>query len=77
MFSQSDFVGESNMRHLESKVTDLDNEALETIPTENTIRDAIFATNPNSSAGPDGCTGHFFQKTWDIINSPKLIWLSM
>ncbi|KAG5593408.1 hypothetical protein H5410_043922, partial [Solanum commersonii] len=77
MFSQSDFVGESNMRHLESKVTDLDNEALETIPTENAIRDAIFATNPNSSAGPDGCTGHFFQKTWDIINSPKLIWLSM
>lgn len=40
---------------------------LNAIPEEEKIHDAIFNMSPPSSAGPDGYTGRFFQKCWQII----------
>ncbi|XP_060211737.1 uncharacterized protein LOC132639298 [Lycium barbarum] len=31
------------------------------------VKRAVFDIDPNSSAGPDGFNGFFFQKTWDIV----------
>ncbi|VFQ82836.1 unnamed protein product, partial [Cuscuta campestris] len=51
-----------------SKITDEDNQQLVASPSLEEVKDAVFSLNPNSAAGPDGFTGHFFQKCWDIIH---------
>lgn len=54
---------------LETKVTPNQNKALISCPTEEEIRSAIFTLSPNSSLGPDGFGGAFFQVAWDIIKN--------
>lgn len=47
-------------------ISEEDNQSLLQDPTEDEIKSVVFEINPNSSAGPDGFTSLFFQKTWDI-----------
>ncbi|KAL4204786.1 hypothetical protein AMTRI_Chr01g111530 [Amborella trichopoda] len=44
-----------------------DNHMLTTIPSEDEIKSIIFAMDSNSSPGPDGFPGTFYQKCWDIV----------
>ncbi|XP_060182548.1 uncharacterized protein LOC132612262 [Lycium barbarum] len=48
-------------------ITENDNEMLNILPEEEEIQKAIFSMSPTSSAGPDGYTGRFYQKCWQII----------
>ncbi|KAL2532961.1 DNAse I-like superfamily protein [Abeliophyllum distichum] len=49
-------------------VSDEDNLQLNRIPTLAEVREAIFSIDPDSVAGPDGFSSHFFQECWDIIS---------
>ncbi|XP_060217818.1 uncharacterized protein LOC132645067 isoform X2 [Lycium barbarum] len=40
---------------------------LEAIPNEDEIRDAVFGLNADSTPGPDGFGGSFYQSCWEII----------
>lgn len=44
-----------------------DNINLIVLPTEDEIKNTIFSLSAESSAGPDGYNGTFFQSCWDII----------
>lgn len=48
-------------------VTDEENQGLYKYPEEEEIKQAIFSIDSNSSAGPDGFNGHFYQDTWECI----------
>lgn len=48
-------------------VTEKDNHFLNQIPDEEELKNTVFSIDPNSSAGPDGFNGHFYQASWDII----------
>lgn len=50
-----------------AKVSARMNEKLTSEITKEEIRDAIFAVKASSAPGPDGMSGLFFQKYWDII----------
>nr|XP_016474344.1 PREDICTED: uncharacterized protein LOC107796124 [Nicotiana tabacum] len=67
--------GEPELQHLEcidQKVTHEDNIRLCVIPDEEESRKPVFYQNSNSSPGPDGFGGSFYQRCWDIIK-PELI----
>ncbi|KAL2506264.1 Uncharacterized protein Adt_21885 [Abeliophyllum distichum] len=49
-------------------VSEEDNLQLNRIPTLAEVREAIFSMDPDSVAGPDGFSSHFFQECWDIIS---------
>ncbi|VFQ75956.1 unnamed protein product [Cuscuta campestris] len=49
-------------------VTEEDNHMLVAQPDLEEIKNAVFALDPNSAAGPDGFTGQFYQSCWSIIN---------
>ncbi|KAL2476812.1 DNAse I-like superfamily protein [Abeliophyllum distichum] len=49
-------------------VSDEDNLQLNRTPTLAEVREAIFSIDPDSVAGPDGFSSHFFQECWDIIS---------
>ena len=36
-------------------------------PMEDEIKNVVFSMSADSSAGPDGFNGKFFQTCWDII----------
>ncbi|KAH0650445.1 hypothetical protein KY284_030357 [Solanum tuberosum] len=52
--NDTEVSSDSFLRYLDSLVTDIDNDSLETIPTEEEIKAAVFSMDPNSSAGLDG-----------------------
>ena len=58
-------------RCIPNVVSEEDNTALYEIPDESEIKQAIFNLNPESAAGPDGYSGQFYQKAWEII---KICW---
>ncbi|XP_009627750.1 uncharacterized protein [Nicotiana tomentosiformis] len=62
--------GEPELQHLDcidQKVTHENNIRLCSIPDEEEIRKAVFYLNSNSSPGPYGFEGSFYQSCWDII----------
>ena len=44
------------------KVSESMNEALTKVVSKEEVREAIFSIDPDSAPGPDGMTGHFFQR---------------
>lgn len=48
-------------------VSKKDNDMLSKLPTHEEVKAAIFSMNGNGSPGPDGFSGCFFQKFWDIV----------
>ncbi|XP_060182469.1 uncharacterized protein LOC132612163 [Lycium barbarum] len=60
------------LQHLDcinQRVTQEDNIMLDAIPDEEEIKTAVFYLNPDSSPGPDGFGGAFYQSCWNIIKS--------
>ncbi|XP_060179789.1 uncharacterized protein LOC132609695 [Lycium barbarum] len=57
------------LNHIPHLITEENNNMLTKIPKEEEIKDAIFNLSSESTAGPDGFNGTFFQKCWDIIKS--------
>ncbi|XP_049356312.1 uncharacterized protein LOC125820932 [Solanum verrucosum] len=58
------------------------NEEIERLPTEDEVKNVIFALNGDSASGPDGYSGQFFQSCWeivkqDIINMVKAFYCGM
>ncbi|XP_042514311.1 uncharacterized protein LOC122088975 [Macadamia integrifolia] len=47
---------------------DSDQVMLDAIPSEEEIKRVVWDLDPDSSPGPDGFTGVFFRKCWDIIH---------
>ncbi|XP_060183220.1 uncharacterized protein LOC132613188 [Lycium barbarum] len=53
-----------------TSIEDMGNEAnhrLEQLPDKEEVRKAVFGLNVESASGPDGFTGQFYQKCWDIV----------
>ncbi|VFQ90426.1 unnamed protein product [Cuscuta campestris] len=72
-FSKSTIEGLQNiLQFIPSVITDEDNHALSCLPTIEEVRDAIWDLDPHSTSGPDGYTGEFFRKTWEIVGSDIL-----
>ena len=46
-----------------------DNQMLEAFPTQEEVWATVFGLDPESSAGPDGFSGRFFQECWDIVGN--------
>ncbi|VFR01632.1 unnamed protein product [Cuscuta campestris] len=60
-------IPESTLVNIPTLITAEDNSLLVELPEEEEIREAVWALNPNSSAGPDGYNGQFFRQAWHII----------
>lgn len=43
------------------------NQSLQEMPTEDEHNQVVFSMNPNSTAGPDGMSGNFYQSCWGVI----------
>ena len=52
---------------VDEKVTDLENELLETPFTENEVREVVFSSYAEGAPGPDGFSFLFYQVFWDLI----------
>ncbi|XP_060210739.1 uncharacterized protein LOC132637704 [Lycium barbarum] len=55
------------LKHIPTLVTKDHNHKIEMLPTEEEVKDAVFALNGESACGPDGFTGSFFQSCWKIV----------
>ena len=52
-----------------SLVSDVDNNMLLCVPSQDEIREAMFALNADGASGPDRFGGHFYQTYWDIVGT--------
>ncbi|CAN1818412.1 hypothetical protein LINPERHAP1_LOCUS28371 [Linum perenne] len=55
--------------HITPSITAAMNSILLKDVSDSEIRSTVFAISPTKASGPDGFTGLFFQKYWDIIQS--------
>ncbi|VFQ83427.1 unnamed protein product [Cuscuta campestris] len=62
-------IPESTLVNIPTLITAEDNSLLVELPEEEEIWEAVWALNPNSSAGPDGYNGQFFRQAWHIIRA--------
>ena len=58
---------EEVLNSVDMMVTEEDNRKLMQPVTEEEVKRATFDLGGNKAPGPDGYTGIFFQKSWDII----------
>ena len=58
---------------LEDKLTALEQWSLERPFTEQELKQALFASEPNGAPGPDGFTFKFYQFFWDVVKSDLMI----
>ncbi|KAK6126689.1 hypothetical protein DH2020_039569 [Rehmannia glutinosa] len=52
---------------IQTTVTDVENNFLCAIPSDEEIKEAIFGMSPDSAPRPDGFGGHFYKQFWDTI----------
>jgi hypothetical protein len=62
------FSFDENRRDDITQIVAEDNEKLNSMFTENEVKEAIFQTKHNKAPGPDGFRAEFYQNIWDIIN---------
>ncbi|XP_049386507.1 uncharacterized protein LOC125850697 [Solanum stenotomum] len=53
-------------------VTEEQNQTLQQMPNLEELTQVVFSMNPNSTAGPDGFGGKFYQHCWEIIKEDVL-----
>ncbi|XP_069154435.1 uncharacterized protein [Solanum lycopersicum] len=63
------YINDHNLECIPRMVNVDQNTQLTKLPDMDEIKEVVFAMNPNSTAGPDGMNGYFFQKCWNIIKS--------
>ena len=56
-----------------SLVTTVENAFLTSIPSAENIQDAVFAMDAASAPGPDGFSGRFYQRCWDVVGSDVVL----
>ncbi|KAK3211817.1 hypothetical protein Dsin_016523 [Dipteronia sinensis] len=56
-----------------SLVTAVENVFLTSVPSADEIHDAVFATDATSAHGPDGFSGRFYQRCWDVVGSDVVL----
>ena len=67
------YPGIQELRKIISKsLTPIQARALEAIPTDLDIKEALFGLHSNKAPGPDGYNAHFFKVTWNITG-PSVI----
>ncbi|KAH0653012.1 hypothetical protein KY289_030690 [Solanum tuberosum] len=75
IFTHSNDTGASSdsfLRYLYTLVTDIDNDFLEAIPTEEEVKAAIFSMDPNSSVGLDEYKVCFFSLLGTLLSKTLL-----
>ncbi|XP_060182388.1 uncharacterized protein LOC132612058 [Lycium barbarum] len=55
------------LKHIPTLVTEDQNHTIEMLPNEEEVKETVFALNGESTCGPDGFTGLFFQSSWEIV----------
>lgn len=58
---------------LEDKLTALEQWSLERSFTEEELKHALFASEPNGAPGPDGFIFKFYQFFWDVVRSDLMV----
>ncbi|XP_031132021.1 uncharacterized protein LOC116033418 [Ipomoea triloba] len=53
--------------NIQPSVSDLENATLTAAITNQEVKEAVWALDPDSAAGPDGYSGSFFRHCWHII----------
>ncbi|KAG5620134.1 hypothetical protein H5410_005352 [Solanum commersonii] len=70
------------LENIPNIISNEQNEEMERLPTEDEVKNVVFALNGDSASGPDGYSGQFFQSCWeivkqDIINMVKACYCGM
>ncbi|XP_060200321.1 uncharacterized protein LOC132628563 [Lycium barbarum] len=69
-FTQEDISSDfSLLQHVPNMVTQEKNHILTSMPTLEDVKTAIFDLSGDSSGGPDGIIGAFYQVCWDIVGA--------
>ncbi|XP_060181187.1 uncharacterized protein LOC132610801 [Lycium barbarum] len=74
-FYQSQFTEEETSQYcrlldvIAPKVTQEQNSFLSAMPTLEEVKNVIFALSGDSACGPDGFSGLFYQKSWNIVGA--------
>nr|KYP59105.1 Transposon TX1 uncharacterized [Cajanus cajan] len=69
IFSKSELVQDCKnfLRTIPNTISPSDNLQLTRLPSLEEVKSGVFDLSPNSSPGPHGFPGSFFQNFWDII----------
>ena len=62
-----------NFWNIDEQLTTLEKWDLERSFTEEELKHAVFASEPNGAPGPDGFTFKFYQFFWDIVKSDLML----
>ncbi|XP_049368158.1 uncharacterized protein LOC125833012 [Solanum verrucosum] len=65
-------ISEGVLQCIPRMVTQDQNQALDSIPTLDELKQVVMSMNPHSAPGPDGIRGNFYQSCWDIIKEDLL-----
>ncbi|XP_059291469.1 uncharacterized protein LOC132044948 [Lycium ferocissimum] len=69
-FTQEDISSDfSLLQHVPNMFTQEENQVLTSMPTLEDVKKAIFDLSGDSSGGPDGMIGAFYQVCWDIVGA--------
>jgi len=60
-------VDDSMLDLIPKIITQEQNEEMGRMPNMEEVREAVFALNGDSTSGPDGFSGEFFQSCWQIV----------
>ncbi|XP_060968321.1 uncharacterized protein LOC133035897 [Cannabis sativa] len=52
-----------------NKIDSLSNEKFASIPSDEEIKEAVFSLHPLKAPGPDGFSGCFYHKYWDVVGA--------
>uniref|UniRef100_A0A803P656 Reverse transcriptase domain-containing protein n=1 Tax=Cannabis sativa TaxID=3483 RepID=A0A803P656_CANSA len=52
-----------------NKIDSLSNEKFASIPSDAEIKEAVFSLHPLKAPGPDGFSGCFYHKYWDVVGA--------
>lgn len=72
-FFKDQFTGSTDvndmslLHHITESVTEEENRIMNKLPTLEEVKQTMMKLNGESACGPDGFTGVFYQKYWDIV----------
>ncbi|WMV50120.1 hypothetical protein MTR67_043505 [Solanum verrucosum] len=73
MFSgHEDRIRKEILNYIPRMVTEEQKQTLQQMPNLDELTQVLFSMNPNSTAGPDGFGGKFYQHCWEIIKEDVL-----